>query len=127
MRVILLITCFVTLLICYSLSSAQSITPGRTRTSFNDDWRFKLGDAAGTEGKLSYDKIKDWLLPVGNEFVSVGLPRPSASVGVDVPYTRSDFSDSDWRKLDLPHDWAIEGDFQQSLPGETGKRPFEGV
>ena len=24
-----------------------------------------------------------------------------------------DFADSDWRKLDLPHDWAIEGDFSQ--------------
>ena len=24
-----------------------------------------------------------------------------------------DFADSGWRKLNLPHDWAIEGDFSQ--------------
>jgi beta-galactosidase len=48
-------------------------------------------------------------------------------LGDNVTYTRKDFNDSTWRKLDLPHDWAIEGDFIQDLPGETGKRPFAGV
>ena len=31
-----------------------------------------------------------------------------------------DFADSDWRKLDLPHDWAIEGDFSEDNPSGTG-------
>ena len=30
------------------------------------------------------------------------------------------FDDSSWRVLDLPHDWAIEGDFDQSNPSGTG-------
>ena len=30
------------------------------------------------------------------------------------------FNDSGWRTLDLPHDWAIEGDFDQSNPSGTG-------
>lgn len=30
------------------------------------------------------------------------------------------FSDADWRALDLPHDWAIEGDFSQDNPSGTG-------
>jgi beta-galactosidase len=29
---------------------------------------------------------------------------------------RQDFDDSGWRELNLPHDWAIEGDFDQSNP-----------
>lgn len=30
------------------------------------------------------------------------------------------FDDSDWRRLDLPHDWAIEGSFSESNPSGTG-------
>ena len=29
--------------------------------------------------------------------------------------------------MNLPHDWAIEGPFDQSLPGETAKLPYAGV
>lgn len=31
-----------------------------------------------------------------------------------------DYRDSNWRKLDLPHDWAIEGDFSPSNPSGAG-------
>ncbi|HEX8551286.1 MAG TPA: beta-galactosidase GalB [Abditibacteriaceae bacterium] len=37
------------------------------------------------------------------------------------------FEDSQWRTLNLPHDWGIEGPFDQELPGETGKLPWHGV
>lgn len=30
------------------------------------------------------------------------------------------FNDRSWRQLDLPHDWAIEGDFSQDNPSGTG-------
>lgn len=31
-----------------------------------------------------------------------------------------DFDDTDWRILDLPHDWSIEGDFNRDHPAGTG-------
>lgn len=31
-----------------------------------------------------------------------------------------DYDDSEWRKLNLPHDWAIEGEFSQEHPSGTG-------
>jgi beta-galactosidase len=34
-----------------------------------------------------------------------------------------DFDDSDWRKLDLPHDWSIEGPFRADLASGTGYLP----
>nr|WP_315222766.1 beta-galactosidase GalB [uncultured Duganella sp.] len=37
------------------------------------------------------------------------------------------FDDSRWRKLDLPHDFGIEGPFKQEYEGETGKLPWWGV
>ncbi len=38
-----------------------------------------------------------------------------------------DFDDSQWRSLNLPHDWAIEGPFSMSIENETGKLPWEGI
>jgi len=37
------------------------------------------------------------------------------------------FDDSSWRKLDLPHDWAIEGPFDKQFNPGTGGLPVFGV
>jgi beta-galactosidase len=37
--------------------------------------------------------------------------RPEGQPGSDVSFVRSDFDDSHWRSVNLPHDWAIEGPF----------------
>ena len=55
--------------------------PGK-RISFNQNWRFNLGD-----------------VPNGQD------------AGLD---------DSQWRQLDLPHDWSIEGEFSENAPAGTG-------
>ena len=36
------------------------------------------------------------------------------------------FNDARWRTLNLPHDWGVEGAFQQEYPGETGKLAWWG-
>ena len=54
----------------------------RTRTSFDSDWRFALGEHPGAAAP--------------------------------------DFDDGGWRRLDLPHDWSIEGDFAMSNPAGGG-------
>ena len=56
---------------------SDASTP-RVRESFDFDWKFYRGDAAGAQ----------------------------------VP----DFSDAQWRKIDLPHDWSIEGPFSEKEP-----------
>lgn len=37
------------------------------------------------------------------------------------------FDDSSWRRLDLPHDWAIEGPFDRKIDPHSGGLPFFGV
>lgn len=37
------------------------------------------------------------------------------------------FVDAKWRKLNLPHDWGIEGPFRFDLDGNTGKLPWRGI
>lgn len=103
----------------------------REHSSFNENWRFQKDDPKDSEGVLAYEKIKDWVRASGNEFVltsdAVKAVRPDGNLGENVIYTRTNFDDSAWRQLNLPHDWAIEGDFIKELPGETGKRPFAGI
>ena len=40
---------------------------------------------------------------------------------------KPDFDDSHWRLLRLPHDWAIEGPFDEKLNPETGGLPVSGT
>ena len=68
------------LLVVSSVSFANS-RPGK-RVSFNQDWRFHLGEVANGQ-----------------------------DTGLD---------DAQWRKLDLPHDWSIEGEFSENAPSGTG-------
>lgn len=70
----------------------------RISLSFDDDWRFHFGHAA--------DATKDFNYTIANIFSKTGKAEGTA---IDVK-----FNDSAWRKLDLPHDWAVELPFVQS-------------
>ena len=53
--------------------------------------------------------------------------RPEGNPGENIAYVKSDFDDSEWRHLNLPHDWAIEGPFNIDYNGSTGKLPYWGI
>ena len=57
-----------------------------------------------TEGRERINFDKDWTFHLG-EVAEASTPG---------------FDDSAWRKLNLPHDWAIEGDFSKDNPSGTG-------
>ena len=44
----------------------------------------------------------------------------SLDMGSDDKAAAPEFDDSGWRTLDVPHDWAIEGDFDEHNPSGTG-------
>jgi len=104
-------------------------TPLRECISLNEDWRFTKGDPDGKEiHGLDYESLKPWLLPCANNFRQEHAVRPTGSEpGKEVPFVQVGFDDKNWRALSLPHDWAIEGPFDQNLPGETGKLPYAGI
>lgn len=108
--------------------AAPASAPVRERILFNNDWRFIQGDPADTAGRLSYSNIKAYVIATGAEF-STNTPavRPSGNPGSDSAFLQAGFDDSSWRKLNLPHDWGIEGPFKQEYPGETGKLPWWGI
>lgn len=107
----------------------SSIASDRSRLEidFNDDWRFIKGDPEGVGESLSYREMREYLLPTGNAFTSTPAVRPEGNPGAGVAYVQPCFDDSAWRALDLPHDWGIEGPFDQSYNSATGKLPWWGV
>ncbi|OAM87500.1 DUF4982 domain-containing protein [Termitidicoccus mucosus] len=114
-------------------ATAAETPPARERVTFNSGWLFTRGDPAHAGEALSYERVKPWVLPTGDDLLNVPPPRmpppahnPGAQPGGEIAYTRPDFDDSGWRRLDLPHDWGIEGPFRQELSGETGKLPWAG-
>ncbi len=77
----------------------QNSQPGaaRERLLLDFGWRFHLGDAC--------DATKDFGFGSGRSgnFQKTGNFLPAGSLA---------FDDSDWKAVDLPHDWAIELPFQ---------------
>jgi len=69
---------------------------GRERLLLDFGWRFHLGNAN--------DSAQDFTFGTGGGTFSKS--------GNSVPPARANFDDSSWRKLDLPHDWAIELPFE---------------
>lgn len=73
----------------------------RTRESFNEGWKFVKYYNASNEAVASDKEPADLQLPSVN--------------------------DNSWRSVDLPHDWAIEGPFSDTLENNTGLLPWKGI
>ena len=57
--------------------------------------------------------------------ISLGLSaQPASRVSFNEGWTFT--KDGQSRTVDLPHDWGVEGQFDISYPGETGKLPWWG-
>jgi beta-galactosidase len=111
-----------------AIGKPQAPGEGRERTSLNADWRFSR--FTSNPDSLSYDTLKRWILPSANDFLSgTKYERPSgAAPGANVGYIKSDFDDSKWEQVDLPHDWAIKGTFDApGVGGGLGRLPINGI
>ena len=60
-------------------------------------------------------------------FSRFGLQADGTTVPEPAGMENPDLDDKNWRLLDLPHDWAVEGPFRIDLEGETGKLPYQGI
>ncbi|KAI1483460.1 glycoside hydrolase family 2 protein [Daldinia eschscholtzii] len=102
---------------------------GRERVSINDGWRFSR--FASNPDSLSYNTLKEWILPSGNDFIVNGAKheRPKKTApGENVKYVQASFDDSAWETVNVPHDWAIKGPFHApGIPNSMGALPINGV
>jgi beta-galactosidase len=89
--------------------SSPSAGGGRERLLLDFGWRFHLGHAS--------DPVQDFGWGNGG--------GTFAKSGETIVAARPDFDDSGWRKLDLPHDWAIELPFENNkLLTDHGSHPL---
>ncbi len=63
----------------------------REQFLFDFDWRFQFGDVSDPAKDLGFGKNQEGFAKTG-----------------DFAFSRVGFDDSKWRKLNLPHDWAVE-------------------
>jgi beta-galactosidase len=83
----------------FVLSVLCSAAVGQRRhINFDDNWKFHLGSAS--------DPAKDFNYSISTIFSKTGAAPGTA---IDPKFT-----DSGWRQLQLPHDWAVELPFAQS-------------
>lgn len=97
----------------------------------------KDADSKPTEAlevKQEQKVLKPWILPSGNKFIKNKADkhiRPKGNPGGDFPFVQTDFDDSEWTKVKLPHDWAIADPFQKGwnseVSGGMGRLPVNGV
>ncbi len=128
----------------------------RERISIDANWRFVRGDSPENPTNLLYDVrpaggargrrggasepapaaeaaasyAKAWILPTGNQFLkdpTSGPKRPEGNLGEGVAYAAAGFNDGSWQKVDLPHDYAVEGPFTTSGGGGMGRLPTAGI
>jgi len=94
------------------------------------DGNSALNQSVANETTNASAFIKRWILPTGNDFIADAaskFTRPEGNLGDGIDYVRPDFDDSSWQKINLPHDWAIEGPFTHSGGGGMGRLPTAGV
>lgn len=80
---------------------------------------------AATRERLSLDR--SWLFHQGDVVESAiaghGDSYSNAKAGNATGAAGNEYDDSDWRHLDLPHDWAVEGPFDPKANIAQGYRP----
>ncbi len=96
---------FVAALACSLVSPAAAAEAGRERLTFDSGWRFHPGDIP---------------MPV---ISGHGPSYSNAKAGKAWGAAAPEFDDSDWRVLDLPHDWVVEGPFDPKANISQGYRP----
>ena len=110
--------------------AAPPLVPeSRERLNFNADWLFHRNDPEDVKaGLVDYPQLKDYLLAGANELTR-GVPaiRPSGNPGRSISFVQPNFDDSSWRKLNLPHDYAVEGNFNIDFPPSEGMLPWYGA
>ncbi|KAG4435593.1 hypothetical protein IFR05_008939 [Cadophora sp. M221] len=117
---------------------------GRQRININDGWRFFRSETIpdgisyntrpGLPSTESTELLRPWILPSGNHFIKdpdKRHRRPSSEPTTTPTFAQNSFADDEWKKINLPHDWAIKGPFytgdNATISGGMGRLPIHGV
>jgi beta-galactosidase len=121
------------IILCFLADNSFAQSQARQRTLLDAGWRFQLGDPVGdphlTSSVTNYPEI--YYLPKLNndEFAGSGsetyletnrVDPVATHAGESVSFVQTNYDDSAWRVLDLPHDWVVELPFDQTAAQDHG-------
>jgi beta-galactosidase len=120
-----------------AMNTTVSLTASpRHRTLLDAGWRFEQGDPPDVTTNVTYypeisDLAKLEAGEVGSAtninseaYMETVRTDPIAThAGENVSYVQTNYDDSGWRLLNLPHDWAVELPFNASADGGHGFKP----
>ncbi|MGB7746903.1 MAG: beta-galactosidase GalA [Verrucomicrobiia bacterium] len=107
-----------------------TLVQGRDRTLIDPGWRFQLGDPSDVTTNVTwYPEIADLakvepaqLLGTNSEtyLQTIRVDPIATQAGQNVSFVQTNYNDSGWRLLNLPHDWVVELPFDQNADGSHG-------
>ena len=104
----------------------------RERLPFDRDWRFRLGDPADAAGTLDFKEVANLqklTIDQHEEELALdrlGRDREVVGLGRGVRWVEPSFDDTDWRRVNLPHDWMHELNYDPQGSRDQGYRAFGG-
>jgi beta-galactosidase len=99
------------LVIAAAFALATSTLPAQQWLSFDDGWKFHLGNAS--------DPHRDFNYGIGNILSKTG--------DADRTCIRADFNDRDWDAVQLPHDWAVALPFAHIDNGDLDSHGYHAI
>ncbi|MGD0251473.1 MAG: beta-galactosidase GalA [Verrucomicrobiota bacterium] len=114
----------------FSLTDAY----GREQILLDSGWRFQLGDPLDVTTNVTwYPEISDLAKLDSNEIgagtntetymESIRVNIFATHAGENVSFVQTNYDDSAWRQINLPHDWAVELPFNSSADSGHGYKP----
>jgi beta-galactosidase len=94
-------------------SDTNPFSTSREKLSLDQGWRFHLGDIP-LNSFAGGDGIRLYGADITHSGAKAGHAWGAAARG---------FDDSDWRQVNLPHDWVVEQPFDQHAFKQQGYRP----
>jgi hypothetical protein len=103
----------------------------RNRLLLDAGWRFQLGDPVDVTTNVTYyPEISDLAKLDSNEvgagtdtesyMESIRVDPFATHAGENVSFVQTNYDDSAWRQLNLPHDWVVELPFDSSADTSHG-------
>jgi beta-galactosidase len=122
------------ILIAMLIISATSIFASndapRERLLMDFGWQFHLGDAPDADAQFNYPEFTrlDKNRPDDDKQEATNTPlrvdAAATNLGKDVSFVQPSFDVSNWRTLDLPHDWVVELPFDRHSDRDHGFKPI---
>jgi beta-galactosidase len=125
---------YLRILIAMLVISATSVFAAddapRERLLMDFGWQFHLGDAPDAGTQFDYPEFTrlDKTRPDDDQQEATNAPlrvdAAATNLGKDVSFVQPGFDVTNWRTLDLPHDWAVELPFDKKGDKAHGYKPL---